>query len=47
MEPAYKPRWIADKLRMAAEFSPVIVLSGARQTGKSTLLRNEEPFKDW
>jgi predicted AAA+ superfamily ATPase len=32
---------------MAAEFSPVIVLSGARQTGKSTLLQNEKPFKDW
>lgn len=47
MEPVYRPRWIADRLRMAAEFSPVIVLSGARQTGKSTLLRNEEPFKDW
>jgi predicted AAA+ superfamily ATPase len=47
MEDTYKPRWIADKLRMAVEFSPVIVLSGARQTGKSTLLRNEEPFKDW
>lgn len=43
----YKPRWLADKLRMAAEFSPVIVLSGARQTGKSTLLQNEHPFKDW
>lgn len=38
---------MADKLRMAAEFSPVIVLSGARQTGKSTLLRNEHPFKSW
>lgn len=47
METIYKPRWIAEKLRMAAEFSPVIVLSGARQTGKSTLLRNEKPFKDW
>jgi uncharacterized protein len=47
MEPTYKPRWIADKLRMAAEFSPVIVLSGARQTGKSTLFKNEQPFRDW
>lgn len=47
METAYKPRWLADKLRIATEFSPVIVLSGARQTGKSTLLRNEQPFKDW
>ncbi len=44
---SYKPRWLADKLRTAAEFSPVIVLSGARQTGKSTLLQNERPFKDW
>lgn len=46
-EIVYKPRWLADKLRMAAEFSPVMVLSGARQAGKSTLLRNEAPFKDW
>jgi len=38
---------MADKLRSVAEFSPVIVLSGARQAGKSTLLRNEAPFKDW
>ena len=34
-------------MRDAVEFSPVVVLSGARQTGKSTLLRNEDPFKDW
>lgn len=43
----YKPRWIAEKLREAIDFSPVVVLSGARQTGKSTLLQNEPPFKDW
>lgn len=43
----YKARWIADKLRDAINFSPVVVLSGARQTGKSTLLQNEPPFKDW
>ncbi len=47
MEDTYKPRWLADKLRTAVEFSPVIVLSGARQTGKSTLLRNEQPFNKW
>src|SRR5512135_674103 len=47
MKQTYKPRWMADKLRRAVEFSPVIVLSGARQAGKSTLLRNEPPFKDW
>mgnify|MGYP001611828560 FL=1 len=43
----YKHRWIAEKMRDALEFSPVIVLSGARQTGKSTLLQNEEPFRGW
>jgi hypothetical protein len=34
-------------MREAVEFSPVTVLSGARQTGKSTLLRNESPFREW
>lgn len=43
----YKHRWIAEKMRQAIEFSPVTILTGARQTGKSTLLRNETPFKDW
>ncbi len=43
----YKPRWIVDKIRVAAEFSPVIILSGPRQTGKSTILQNEPPFKNW
>jgi hypothetical protein len=43
----YRPRWLAGKLREAIEFSPVVVLSGARQTGKSTLLRSEAPFRDW
>ena len=43
----YKQRWIAEKMRDAVEFSPAIVLSGARQTGKSTLLKNEDPFRDW
>jgi predicted AAA+ superfamily ATPase len=43
----YKPRWVADQLLRAVEFSPVVVLTGARQTGKSTLLREEAPFKDW
>lgn len=43
----YKPRWIAKRLVQAIEFSPVVVLTGARQTGKSTLLQQEYPFKDW
>ena len=43
----YKPRWIAPRLADTATFSPVVVLTGARQTGKSTLLRHESPFRDW
>lgn len=43
----YKKRWIAEKIRVAAEFSPVIILSGPRQAGKSTLLQNEHPFNKW
>jgi predicted AAA+ superfamily ATPase len=43
----YKPRLLAAKLRKAAEAHPVVVLTGARQVGKSTLLQEEEPFKSW
>ncbi len=43
----YRPRWIAPNLREASEEHPVVVLTGARQVGKSTLLRNEPPFRDW
>ena len=44
---AYLPRWITPGLRQASRDHPVIVLTGARQTGKSTLLRNAEPFASW
>jgi len=30
-----------------ANAHPVVVLAGARQVGKSTLLRNEPPFLSW
>jgi len=43
----YRPRWAADALRGAASANPVVVLTGARQTGKSTLLKNEQPFASW
>ena len=43
----YKKRWIADRLRKSLSVAPIIVLTGARQTGKTTLLRNEVPFKDF
>ncbi|OAQ19794.1 ATPase [Thermosulfurimonas dismutans] len=38
---------MASELKEALEFARVLVLTGARQTGKTTLLREEEPFKSW
>jgi uncharacterized protein len=43
----YLPRWLTGDLRQASQDHPVIVLTGARQVGKSTLLRNAEPFASW
>jgi len=43
----YKPRWLSPLLRDAVNDHPVIVLTGARQVGKSTLLLQEFPFSDW
>lgn len=43
----YKKRYLSKRLAECANIFPVIVLSGARQTGKSTLIQNEEPFCNW
>src|SRR6266508_2888752 len=43
----YYQRWITPLLQQAIEESSVLVLTGARQVGKSTLLLNEEPFRNW
>ena len=43
----YLPRWITPRLQDAIESHPVVVLSGARQVGKSTLLTMAEPFQEW
>jgi predicted AAA+ superfamily ATPase len=40
---SYKKRIIADKLQRMLSSFPVVVISGARQVGKSTLLRHELP----
>lgn len=45
--PDYIPRWITPLLRQAMDDTPVLVLTGARQVGKSTLLLNEKPFSDY
>ena len=44
---SYRQRWIAPSIRDSIESHPVVVLTGARQVGKSTLLRSETPFRDW
>ncbi|MDI6768340.1 MAG: ATP-binding protein [Anaerolineales bacterium] len=43
----YYPRWITPALQDASRDHAVVVLTGARQVGKSTLLLNAEPFRDW
>ncbi len=42
----YFPRDIADAVRAALENMPVVVVSGMRQTGKTTFLRSELELKD-
>ncbi len=42
----YRPRLAAGSLAKAAGAMPVVVLTGSRQTGKSTLVRTETPFRD-
>jgi predicted AAA+ superfamily ATPase len=44
---AYRPRWLTAELRAAVRSHPVVVVTGARQVGKSTLLRHAEPFSAW
>lgn len=43
----YRPRWIAPVVQAGATDHPVVVLSGARQVGKSTFLQHETPFSRW
>ena len=43
----YHPRWIARQLKDAIKDAPVVVLTGAGQVGKSTLLQSEAPFREW
>jgi predicted AAA+ superfamily ATPase len=42
-ESFYKSRWIGPSVKSAVKTFPVVVLSGARQVGKSTFLQNEFP----
>lgn len=44
---AYRERWLTPLLQSAIQDHQIIVLTGARQVGKSTLLMNAEPFRNW
>lgn len=43
----YLPRWITPRFQEAVEDHPVVILSGARQVGKSTFLRYAPPMNGW
>lgn len=45
--PVFYQRWLMPALRAACAAHPIVVLTGARQVGKSTLLRRAEPFSRW
>ena len=47
MPQPYYPRWITPLLQQASQENPIVVLTGARQVGKSTLLLNAEPYRNW
>jgi predicted AAA+ superfamily ATPase len=46
-ELGYLPRWITPRLQAASREHRIVVLTGARQVGKSTLLRQAAPFAQW
>ena len=43
----YIPRWMEHRIEQAFESHPVIILTGPRQVGKSTLLENAGFLKSW
>ncbi|MFH0796345.1 MAG: ATP-binding protein [Candidatus Omnitrophota bacterium] len=43
----YRKRWIVPALLSATKEHPVVVLTGARQVGKSTILLEDPAFQDW
>lgn len=46
-ESTYRHRWVEHAFESAVHDFPVVVLTGARQTGKSTFLRHASPVRSW
>jgi len=44
---SYRKRWIGKRVREALKIARIVVISGARQTGKSSFVLNEKPFNNW
>lgn len=44
---AYIPRWIRIQLQEAVKQQRVVLLTGPKHVGKSTLLVMTAPFRDW
>ena len=40
---SFKPRLLTTKLKLARRVMPVVVITGARQTGKTTLVQSLDP----
>ena len=43
----YIPRWLEDRIEEAFKSHPVVILTGPRQVGKSTLLENAPFLRKW
>ena len=43
----YIPRWLEDRIEESLKSHPVVILTGPRQVGKSTLLENASFLKNW
>ncbi len=43
----YIPRWLTGQLETACHAHPVVIITGPRQVGKSTLLQNAAPTREW
>lgn len=43
----YRERWLTPRLHEAVAEHRIVVLTGARQVGKSTLLQHAEPMRHW
>jgi len=44
---SYIPRILGEHIREGLNFTKVVIITGARQVGKTTLVKNESPMRSW